>query len=517
MLNKLFLCTACCVSILLGGLWAGMSGAWASPSEALIFPDSARVWEERSLPVKSSPGRSHVQISLPARADPQTLLIRPVEPDSISISEVQWTRSEPQETERVKELRRKIKDLQDLKKELNARIKAQEARIAFWEARKDHAQELRHMEELSLKIFDSLSQAHTELADTEQSLEEASGQLKELQSRLEEMTGPESRAWLVLVGLDISAEAATAKMAFNYILRGCGWEPAYRIEALPHEGSVAFTWEARVWQSSGQDWKGTRIALATLRPHKVLDPPALPDWIVRPAPHMGLPGPRDARMAVMEAAPDMAPVEERRDLFSVWDLGEQNLAAGDRPRLWIQEQEWDAEFVRLLRPSRSNRAFLKASLDLEQVQNIPAGEAMYFHAGAMLGRQVFEFTGTEKTIYFGEDLFVTAQLVTRARGSGARGIIRERQTYFWDFLITAANQHDYPLRVRLEEPRPMLRDERIEAFFKLDPEPAEETESMFIWELDLEPGQKREVAMEIELRAPGDMDIDWGWRSRQDR
>jgi len=142
---------------------------------------------------------------------------------------------------------------------------------------------------------------------------------------------------------------------------------------------------------------------------------------------------------------------------------------------------------------------------------------MYFHAGAMLGRQVFEFTGTEKTIYFGEDPFVTAQLVTRARGSGARGIIRERQTYFWDFLITAANQHDYPLRVRLEEPRPMLRDERIEAFFKLDPEPAEETESMFIWELDLEPGQKREVAMEIELRAPGDMDIDWGWRSRQDR
>ena len=66
--------------------------------------------------------------------------------------------------------------------------------------------------------------------------------------------------------------------------------------------------------------------------------------------------------------------------------------------------------------------------------------------------------------------------------------------------------------LRIEEPVPQARDERIKLNFRQNPEPAEKDHVQFVWLLDVPAGQKKTIQNNIELEAPGDMNLDFGWR-----
>ncbi|MFO8032508.1 MAG: DUF4139 domain-containing protein [Desulfohalobiaceae bacterium] len=486
----------------------------ASVQKAVVFPDSARVWQQQSLQLQTKGQTQFTEFTLPAQARPETLRVNLEEGQNVRLSDVQWQKAKPEETEQVQELRQEIQELEQEKQEANAGLKAVAARISFWEEQTAFRDKnLEDLESLSRKISSSLEQGYmlqTELRQQIQDLEEG---IQDLQEKLEEITGTEQASWQISLYLDHAAETDKIQVNYNYILNDCGWKPLYRLEAKPKQEELLFNWQARVWQSSGQDWQDTELSLATMRTPRRLDPPRIPDWIVRPAPEKPKPMARKDQALSMEAAAESAaPDLERRGTYSIWHLGQRSLAAGERPRLNIQEEAWPAEFVRLLRPSQGEQAFLQVKVQLEEARDIPRGQATFFWDGALLDKRSFRFQGREQTLHFGPDPFVTASLQTREKKSGVKGWLKGKQTYLWDFLLQLENSHDYPVQVRLEEPKPRLRDQRIEAEFEFSPEPAEKTESLFVWELELDQGQKQDIEMKIQMQAPEDMDIDWGWR-----
>ncbi|RPH87813.1 MAG: DUF4139 domain-containing protein, partial [Deltaproteobacteria bacterium] len=69
-----------------------------------------------------------------------------------------------------------------------------------------------------------------------------------------------------------------------------------------------------------------------------------------------------------------------------------------------------------------------------------------------------------------------------------------------------------PVRLRIEEPVPEPRDERIKLTFKHNPEPSEKDTTKFVWLVDLPALQKKNIETGVELEAPKDMPIDFGWR-----
>lgn len=490
----------------------GATSSWASPTEVTVFPDSAMVRGETSSPVIRQDNRIFTELILPAQADPETLNISLNNEQPVSVTDMAFERAEPLETHQVAVLKEKLEGLLREKETLQISIKSAEKSAAFWENQAGfQAAQLAEMERISRTIASNLQQIYSGILEIRHELDQVNEDINDLERRIEQITGPESRVWKVRVFVDVPGNKEELSIAYSYILRNSGWKSFYRLEAWPGDEYVRFTWQAEVWQSSGTDWDEVQLTLATLEPQREIVPRPIPDWVVAPREDF-FPVARtmDALATSPEAAP--VPVMERIGTFSQWNIGKRNLAAGDTPRFKIQEQDWPADFTHLVRPSISDQAFIRAKVQFDVARDLPRGEAMFLLDGALLGKRPLRLVGTGETLYFGHDPFVRATLVTREKKSGVRGIFTNKQTYLWDFVVNIENNQLYPVKVRLEEPRPILRDERIKVSYDFRPDPDERTENLFIWSLAMEPGQSREVGLIISMEAPEDMDIDWGWR-----
>ena len=310
-------------------------------------------------------------------------------------------------------------------------------------------------------------------------------------------------------------------MSYTYNLHGCGWLPLYRIEALPAENRISFSWEAQLWQSSGEDWKQVQVSLATLQPVTTVAPADLPPWIIKPRPAVIYKSTRQEKAAAapmmkntlgIEGNQEHVVEESSRTTYSIWSIGKNNIVAGARQRLKVKEENWHAEFLFLARPSMSPQAFVRAQVRFDKSIEIPLGQATFLSDGAILGKRNFALAGTEGMLFFGTSPFISVTAITLTDKSGAKTIFQNKQTRLWQWLIEAKNSSNADIKLRIEEPCPQARDERIHLTFRPSPEPIEKDHEKFVWLIDLASQQKKTIQNTIELEAPKDMDLDMGWR-----
>lgn len=496
----------------------------ASPSRAAVqkvtlFPASARIMEETTAGVISRENRKFIELILPSQADPATINISALSEQSATVMDIAWERTEPRENQRIKELREKIDSLTREKISLKISIDSASKGAEFWEIQsKSQTDDIDALRKLSGMITSSLQAVYTEIETTRQKLEEVNKDIDNLKKELQQITGSENKDWKVRIFLELSENKDEINISYDYILNNCGWKSSYRLEAVPRQDKILFTWHASVWQSSGKDWDDVDLTLATLEPQRELLPRPVPDWIIEPrrepAPLMAMS--REAGKARMADAGAMnlesAPVQERTSSYSEWKLGRKSLAAGETPRFKIQEETWPAEFTRLVRPSVNNKSFIRAKVEFEEARDLPPGEALFMLDKALMGKHPLRLAGSEQTLFFGQDPFVKTEIIASEKKSGVKGIISNKQTYLWNFTIRLENHHSYPVKIRMEEPKPLLRDDRIDASFDFSPELDEQTSKLFIWTHTLEPGQTRDFKLNINMQAPEDLNMDWGWR-----
>ncbi|PKN74714.1 MAG: hypothetical protein CVU52_06465, partial [Deltaproteobacteria bacterium HGW-Deltaproteobacteria-10] len=345
-------------------------------------------------------------------------------------------------------------------------------------------------------------------------------QLKELQDSLNQAAGSKETAWEAALTFSTFSKNELV-LSYNYNLGGCGWLPLYRIEALPAENKVSFSWDAQLWQSTGEDWKQVQVNLATLQPAITAIPPDLPDWIIkkRSVRYKSLHRESMAPAAMMEKR--SAPTEENQDAaieetvkttYSVWSIGKKDVPAGTRQRLKIKEEYWPADFLFLARPSLDKQAFVRAQVKFANSMEIPSGEALFLIDGAVLGKRNFALAGTEGLLYFGTSPLISVTSSTLADKSGAKTVFQNKQTQLWQWSIEANNSSSNNIKLRIEEPAPQARDERIRLTFKQNPEPVEKDTSKFVWIINVPARQKATIQNSIELEAPKELDLDLGWR-----
>lgn len=491
-------------------------------TEVTLFPDSAKIEETAKITsLSSDAGKHQTIIILPSQADPESLVVSPPPASQIRIDDVNIKSIQRVDKNRIASLRVQITKLQNEKKEMQARLQGMEVQLQFWQAQtKAKTKTVTEADNLAAAIGRNSRKIYFEKYTVETELINIEKQLKELQDNLSQAAGKNEKAWEATVTLS-GPILNHAVLNYTYILDGCGWQPIYRLAAAPSVQNILFSWDAEIWQSTGEDWKQVRLNLATLQPVRTIMPPELPQWVIKPRTAVLYKSARKEITAppaafkmteVNDMAESTAPVETAHSTYSVWSLGKITLRAGTRQRMKIKEEIWPAQFLLLARPSQSPQAFLQAQIRLPKPLDIPPGQATFVIDGAMIGKRKFALAGSEAAIFFGNSPFVTVKSSTTADQTGIARFFQNKQTRQWQWLIEAKNSSNAPVKLRIEEPIPQVRDERIKLTFKHNPEPVEKDLNRFVWIIDLSAMQKRSIETGVELEAPKDMNIDFGWR-----
>lgn len=508
-------------------LYPGQGGA--APQEVTLFPASAQVVETLRMKIVPEGALKKAVFTLPAQADPESLVTRLNQGGKIRIIDQTWRQIVRIDDDRIRDLRKQIETLKGERNNAQAAIRALEAQIQFWQMQtKAKVKSIVDAGNFSTAIGKNVKKAHQDKLAQEPELEKLNKRIKELEDELTQTAGKKDNIWEVTLLLAGPSTAADVSFTYTYNLSGCGWSPLYRLEAKPQANQVLFTWEAEIWHSSGQDWSQVVMNLATLQPAAAISPHDLPPWIIKPRPVIRYKGVarnsvRADAMMVSREAPDEAkealempsppaPLEVRQSTYSRWELGKITLPAGSRQRVKVQDETWSADFVHLIRPSLSGKAFIRGALQFAEAHDIPSGQGIFMIDGAILGKRLFAFAGKEGSIFFGEDPFVSAKVELLTKQSGEKTFLADKQTYKWEWRTDIENRRSTAVKVRIEEASPRSRDERIKLALKNVPEVSEEDNAIWIWKLELPAGQKKSILTTVNLEAPKEMDIDLGWR-----
>ena len=491
----------------------------ATVKEVTFFPNSAKISETAKINPQCDKGKCLSVITLPSQADPKSLVVSLPPQSRVKIEDVQVKPIQVQDEIKIADLRKQIAGREEERKEMLAKLQALEVQLQFWQAQtKAKTKTLADTSKLADAIGKNVRRDHQEKLIIETQLEKIDKNIKKLKEELNQAAGKKETAWEITLTTSGSGQNEIA-LSYTYSLAGCGWLPLYRIEALPADKIISFSWDAEIWQSSGEDWKQVQLNVATLQPIINVAPPELPEWIIKPRVLY-----KASRSKNIAAAPLMEkeasdnealgamPAETQNTTYTIWSLGKKNIPAGKRQRLKIKDESWPAEFLFLARPAINPQAFVRAQIKLDQPAEIPSGQAIFVIDGAILGKREFSFAGSEGDLFFGTSPLISVTSSTITDQSGTKTIFQDKQTRSWQWLIEAKNSSNADIKLRIEEPVPQARNKKIHLNFKQNPEPAEKDHAKFVWLLDVPAGQKKTIQNNIELEAPSDMNIDFGWR-----
>jgi uncharacterized protein (TIGR02231 family) len=494
----------------------------AAIREITLFPNSARIDETMKIQAQGSPAsKNQVSIVLPSQADVETLMVTLPSTSKVKIEDISVKSSHRVDENRIAQLRGQIKKLKADKKEMEAKIHALDAQIQFWQAQpKAKTKTVPDADNLSAAIGRNIRKLYHEKHGIEADYPKIDKQMKELEELLNQAVGQKESVWEAVILLSGSLSNDSV-LNYSYTVGGCGWKPLYRLEAVPLSQNVLFAWDAEIWQSTGRDWKDAQIHLATIQPPKTITPPDLPPWQIRPKTPVVYKAARKPSKSATESLKTMdmedavqsaIPTETVHATYSVWTVGEKTVPAGSRQRVKIRQDIWPAAFYYVARPSLSPQAFLQAKVKLDHSVEIPPGTASFIIDGAMIGKREFALAGSETDIFFGVSPFITVNTSTLADQTGTTAFLQNKQTRKWHWKIEAKNASRSPITLRLEEPIPQARDERIKLSFHHRPQPQETDQARWVWVMELPALQKKVIETTIDMEAPKDMDLDFGWR-----
>lgn len=492
--------------------------AWAAPTQVTLFPDSAQVEEVSAVTAEAGEaGLSACTLILPAQADPASLRFGRVA-GSGTIADLSWKTRREQNHSAIEPLNQRLIALKAERGEVLSELEGVRGRMAFWKAQTLPSEKtVAALRELAGEMGKALREDSARAQSLEARLEELNAKIAWVEKEIADTAGQGRTVWEVRV---LVAGPAPKELTYAYTLRDCGWAPLYRLEASPARGNIDFFWQAKVWQRSGQDWNGIRLHLATMQPEMQSEPSILPPWEIGPLQvfrkAMAAPAMMEMRGGAadeMLASAPPEPVQVRHSTYAAWDMGQKSVPAGDTRIFEIEQSAWPAKFVHLLRPSLDSKAFLQATAEFTEPKELPPGMAFFFIDGAMVDQRQFSLSGREATMFFGTDPLVTCTTTLSDKKTGEKGLFKQKQTFLRQWTMTVRNAADRPAQVRIEEPRPLPRDERITIELTAKPEPLQEDNpEILAWNSTIAPGKELAIFLDLKITAPEDLSIDPGWR-----
>ncbi len=257
-------------------------------SSATVYSREAQITRRGEIEVK----RGHCRIiceDLPQKFVETSLLVEGSGSAKARIIGIDLIRREKPmvKPERYEELKAQLKGVNRKYHKLDIELEALTIRKELLDTMKKFslgkAQDELARETFSIEDWKSLLDFYEkEYADTEEKARMVSWKIAEIREKIEwtkreirsmEFDDTPNRA----VVIDCEVESAGAMtIDISYIVPDAWWKPAYTIRYLEPAGEIELTYNAKIAQATGEDWKDVSVLLSTAKPHIGAAPPKLP-------------------------------------------------------------------------------------------------------------------------------------------------------------------------------------------------------------------------------------------------
>jgi uncharacterized protein (TIGR02231 family) len=312
------------------------------------------------------------------------------------------------------------------------------------------------------------------------------------------------------------------KLTLSYLVSYAGWEPTYDVTLLPDGKQAELAYRAQVWQKSGEDWSGVKLALSTAAPEVGGGPPELLPWHVslweppRPIPYAvpaapmakGVLGARSDEAAAEDmerAVPVTAAVSEGQTSFLFTapqpvDVPSDGTRAGTV--ISMQKVPVSAEYITV--PKLSQRVYLKSEVVNATPYPLLAGEANVFNGTVFTGKTRLKTisSGEKFDLYFGADDQVKVKRTANRISKGA-GILGGNKVSY-RIVVELENFKKRAIKLSLLDQLPLPQNTEIKVNLEdADPKPDEKREDgTLVWKMDLAPSQKKRISYDINIEYP---------------
>ena len=504
---------------------------------ATLYPEGAEV--VRMLRLELEPGRHDVVIEgLPEALDPAAIRIS-VKPGDLVDLRGFTTRLRPAAEyvgPRERELEAEIERLADEIRLRDDRIRAARIQLRLVERIGEAAADLATKELAAgqpepgawrksweavgsgaIEILEVMRQNEREKRELERRLEAKRRELEEIR------TGARASRELIL-DLEIE-ETATVSVELRHMLERAGWSPLYEARLHSRRGELTFERRARVWQKTGEDWRGIALRLATTRPRQTVSPPRLDPWfvdIVEPevaarerALARKVP---EGTVALAEPEPSPAPdiMREADEFHTVFTVSKpvDLLADGSRRMVTLARDKFPAELLVTVTPKIDPSPYLTASFLYDEPDPVLPGPVRLVRDGAYVGESWLDFVvpGEKVRLGFGRDdkVVIEHRLVTDFKSS--EGIVGRYRRIERRWEIRVRNRHKRALPIVVFDRLPVPKDERITVELLEDGTPPTERDvdgrpGVLGWRYDYEPGEERTIRFGFAVTFPTDLKV----------
>jgi uncharacterized protein (TIGR02231 family) len=390
------------------------------------------------------------------------------------------------------------------------------------------------------KFLDSkLRGNYAQFIDAELQIREINKKVDVLRRELSQLSGRTQKVKRTIV-VDVEATKATnCDLIISYLVRGASWQPIYDARADFEKSEVALVSYGIITQSTGEDWPEVEVFLSTAKPSIGGRMPYVSPWFIRPFQPRILESKmlrrKDVSMAYQSVAFEKSeglgiggaepPASEysqaqEKGIAVVYKLLTKTAikSDGSEHKLPVSSQVLKARFEYSAFP----RAVLQAYLG-SRVANAPnlqllAGRVNIFLGGDFVGTSSIDTIGPQEEfdLYLGVDENVKVkrdQIEKKVDETLVAGIpsFTKRTTY--KFRLKIENYKSKKISVKLFEAMPVSEDDRIKVkIAQVSLEPKEKDwknrKGVWLWELELEPKEKKEVFYTLEVEHPREMQVE---------
>ncbi|MGB1104582.1 MAG: DUF4139 domain-containing protein [Crocinitomicaceae bacterium] len=420
----------------------------------------------------------------------------------------------------------------------NRSIKGQQANLTV--------EELSAMATFYRKKTLEINNALTEL---DQDISKQNLQKMRYQNQLTELNYKETvKSNQIIILVDAEANQ-TMDFDLRYVVSNCGWQANYDLMTNNITEKINLKYKAKVYNNTGNDWKGVQLFLSTSDPNITASAPELKPWFLNQWSMKNevnddyeggyvVPQNRAFTKYYQNSAPQMnqnldglsfdqgfanngnasnAEANIRFQNIEVSQLSttfeiekDYSIPSDAKPYLVeITAYELDAIYSHKAVPKLDKDAFLLANIvGWEQLDLVP-GPTRVYYADAFVGQSYINTSNVQDTLRlsFGRDtkIPVTRKLVKEYSDKKVVGSNR-KDTY--TYKIIAKNNRDIPVRLNLYDQIPISQDSDISVTInEISDADYNETTGKLTWLLNLQPGESKSYSLSFTIKYPKDRQI----------